>query len=92
MFSPADRVIIFLGAYFTEEAHRENQVLRNKAVLAALTPTPIHQRHLISGFEWLCGTRYLSLLPFFPVLLKYLYDEDLLDEDTIISWHTDYAR
>lgn len=89
---PADRVIIFVGAYFTETAHRDNLVAKYKAVLSALTPTAIHQRHLIAAMEWLCGTRYPSLLRYFPVLLKHLYDEDLLDEDTIISWHIDYVR
>lgn len=89
---PADRMVVVLGAFFTENAHRADEVAKYKALIAALTPTAIHQRHLICAMEWFCGTRCPSLLPFFPAMLKHLYDEDLLEEDTIVSWHTDYNR
>jgi translation initiation factor 5 len=47
---------------------------------------------VIAAIEWLCSTKYPSLLPYFPVLLKHLYDEDILDEDTILAWHADFSR
>ena len=89
---PADRDIVFLGGYFDENAVRDKQVEANLEVLKALTPSSIHQRHLICATEWLCATKYPALLSYFPVLLKHMYDEDLLDEDTILAWNDDALR
>ncbi len=89
---PADRIIIFLGAVFTEAAVSAKQVEANKAVLRALAATAIQQRHLIAAVEWLCGTRYPSLVKYFPVLLKQLLDEELVEEDTFFAWAGDFAR
>lgn len=89
---PADRFIVFLGGYFDENAVRDKQVETNLEALKALTHSSIHQRHLICSTEWLCATKHPSLQPYFPVLLKHMYDEDLLDEDTILSWNDDVLR
>ena len=89
---PADRILVVLGAYLNENAVRENQIAANLELLKALAPTSIHQRHLICASEWFCGTKYPSLLTFFPVFLKHMYDEDLLDEDTILAWNSDKLR
>jgi len=89
---PADRVLIFMGASFPESAISENFVSKHKDVLAALTTSPIQQRQLIAGVEWFCGTKFPVLLPKFPIMLKHLYDEELLEEETLLGWSTDYAR
>lgn len=89
---PSDRDIVFLGAYLDENAVRGKQVEANLAVLKALTPTSIHQRHLICATEWFCATKQPSLMSYFPVLLKHMYDEDLLDEETIFAWYGDSLR
>ena len=90
--SPADRIIIYIGTVFTEAAITENQVSKHKEILAALSPTPLQQRHLIASMEWFCGTKYPKLLKFFPVILKHLYDEDLVDEEVLLEWASDYTR
>ncbi len=41
--------------------------------------------HLISCIEWVCAVRTPSLHASFPVLLKHLYDADILTEDAILA-------
>jgi translation initiation factor 5 len=89
---PADRIIIFLGAAFTDAALTAGEILKNKLILAALAPSPIQQRHMIAAFEWFCGTKYTALTKFFPVALKQLLDEDLVEEDAFFTWHADLTR
>lgn len=88
----ADRVIIFLGAVFTENMITLKEVEKNASVLKALAGTHIQQRHLIAAFEWLFGTKYPSKVKFFPMALKQLMDEDLVEEDVFLEWAADYAR
>jgi len=45
-----------------------------------------HQKSLLGGIERLIGISFPSLVPKVPVILKLLYDEDLLDEDVILKW------
>jgi translation initiation factor 5 len=40
------------------------------------------ERHIISALEAFCVEKTKN----FPVLLKQLYDEDALDEETILEW------
>lgn len=90
---PADRIIIFLGAVFTEDAVSENLIAKHATTLKALAPTDIQQRHLIAAFEWLCGSRYPDkLLRYFPALLKELFDEELVEEETFLIWASDLTR
>lgn len=89
---PVDRVLIFMGAVFTPQALARNEVAMHKAVLSALAPSAHQQRHLISGAEWFCGTRCTELSRKFPVLLKLLYDEDLVEEEVFYEWEEDRVR
>ncbi len=68
--------------------------MAHKPVLRLLCPigATIQQRHVIAAFEWFCGTKYPALLKFFPVILKQLLDEEIVDEDTFLVWSADYAR
>jgi translation initiation factor 5 len=89
---PSDRIVIFLGSNFSATAVTENAIEKNKAVLAALAPSEIQQRQLIAACEWFCGSKYPELQRYFPVMLKQLYDADLVEEDVFYSWATDYSR
>jgi translation initiation factor 5 len=89
---PADRIIIYLGAVFTENMVAEKEVEKHADVLRALAASAIQQRHLIAAFEWLCGTRYPSRIKYFPILLKQLLDEELVEEDTFLAWAADFTR
>lgn len=87
---PADRMIIYIGAVFTESAATSNETNMHIDTLQALTSEKIQQRHFIGALEWFCGTHMkTSLKKYFPVLLKHAYDADLLDEDIILQWSQD---
>jgi hypothetical protein len=49
---PADRIIIYLGAVFSEEMIPASQIITHKAFLATLAPTSIQQRHLIGNISF----------------------------------------
>ncbi len=89
---PADRIIIYLGTTFTPTAIADNLMEKNKTILHALAPSEIQQRHLIAATEWFCGCKQPHLLRMFPIMLKQMYDADLVDEDVFYAWATDYAR
>jgi translation initiation factor 5 len=89
---PADRIIIFLGSRFTADMLSQKQVEAHAAVLKALGASSIQQRHLIAGFEWLCGTKFPAQVKFFPILLKQLLDEELVEEDVFLAWAADFTR
>ncbi|KAG5285183.1 hypothetical protein AALO_G00000480 [Alosa alosa] len=44
------------------------------------------QRYLLGGVECVVKLHQTQLLPRVPVILKDLYDNDLLDEDVILAW------
>ena len=44
------------------------------------------QKYLLGGFECLVKLFQTQLLPRVPVILKDLYDADLLEEDVILAW------
>ena len=89
---PADRIIIYLGTVFTDQAVVDVEVVKHKEILASLAPSTIQQRHLIAAFEWFCGKKYPSLMKFFPVILKQLFDEELVEEDVFFEWAADLTR
>ena len=50
---------------------------------------PKSQKYLLGGFEQLVGVKYKeSLLAKVPLILKALYDLDIIDEEVIIDWGT----
>uniref|UniRef100_A0A8C2GJS8 Eukaryotic translation initiation factor 5 n=1 Tax=Cyprinus carpio TaxID=7962 RepID=A0A8C2GJS8_CYPCA len=44
------------------------------------------QKYLLGGFECLVKLHQSQLLPRVPIILKALYDADLLEEDVILTW------
>jgi translation initiation factor 5 len=89
---PADRIIIFLGSVFTEDAVTANHVELHNEYLKALAPTEIQQRHLIAGFEWLCGSKFPQFNRLFSKVLMQLYEAEVVEEDTFLAWAADTTR
>lgn len=103
---PADRLIIFIGVVFPLDCIADTSVVKYKEILNHFIPKKdaIQQRQLISAIEWLIGVRNQSPsatstggtsptpIRFFPVLLKQLYDEDLLEEEVLFEWFHDSLR
>ena len=47
------------------------------------------QRRVIGALEAVCAARRPRLLPQFPILLKHLYDGDVIEEPAILEWAED---
>lgn len=86
------RPVIFLGAVFTENAIKESQVAKHRSILKAMAATVQQQRHVIAAFEWFCGVRFPTLTKLFPVLLKHLFDEDVVEEEAFMKWYAGLTR
>ena len=77
------KVHIFIQAAFTPQFFKNKEVEKYaKAVVAITNQNRIMERHLISALELLCAKKPKN----FPVFLKQLFDEDALDEITILDW------
>ena len=88
----ADRAIIFIGAVMTETVVSGKEIVKHAKVLEALGSSAIQQRHIIAAFEWFCGIKYPALTSKFPIVLKTLFDEEIVEEDVFLMWAADYAR
>lgn len=74
---------IFVAAAFTPQFFKNKEVQKHaKSVQAITNGNKIMERHLIGALEAFCIDKPKN----FPVLVKQLYDEDALDEDTILDW------
>jgi len=89
---PADRIIIFLGAVFTEEAITANEVESQAEMLKALAPSDIQQRHLLAAFEWFCGSKFAQFNRLFSKVLMQLYEAEIVEEDIFLAWAGDTTR
>jgi len=87
-----DKIHIFVRAAFTPDFYKKKQVVAHAPTLGAITQGKnVMGRHLISACEVLCADKPKN----FAVLIKQLFDEDVLEEDTIFEWagegRTDYT-
>ena len=83
-----ERIHVFLYSVITPNFFKEKQIEKNASIIRTITNDSIEmQRHMISAVEGLCVQQIQP--KFFPVLLKQLYDEDLLEEDIILEWAFD---
>jgi len=89
---PSDRVILYIGTVLTEKAHTEIESEEVSVVLAALGASVQQQRHVIAAFEWFYGTKHAAYSKLFPLALKTLYEEELVEEDVFLEWSVDYAK
>ncbi|KDO20176.1 hypothetical protein SPRG_14524 [Saprolegnia parasitica CBS 223.65] len=87
-----DRLAIFFGAAFTAQILAANEIAKYARVLEKLVDSERLQFQLIALTEHFCAVKVPALLHSFPVILKLLYDEDILAEDTILSWSVDETR
>jgi translation initiation factor 5 len=77
-----EKVSILVHAALAEFKPKE-EIPRFAPVLISLTQqNPIMERHLIAALEVLCVEKPKH----FPVVIKLLFDEDALQEETILAW------
>eukprot|EP00571_Detonula_confervacea_P017817 CAMPEP_0172298500 /NCGR_PEP_ID=MMETSP1058-20130122/1129_1 /TAXON_ID=83371 /ORGANISM="Detonula confervacea, Strain CCMP 353" /LENGTH=372 /DNA_ID=CAMNT_0013007775 /DNA_START=351 /DNA_END=1469 /DNA_ORIENTATION=- len=87
-----DKMQIFILAAFTTDFFKDKQVEKHAPTIAKITQgKTVMERHLISACEGLCANKPKN----FAVLIKQLFDEEVLEEDTIFEWagegRTDYT-
>jgi len=81
-----DRIQIFMSAAITDNCFKGKEIQKYAPIFDGLTQdNPIMQRHLIGAAEGHCAEKPKT----FPVMLKQLFDEDILDEDVILRWAYD---
>mmetsp|Transcript_26934 Transcript_26934/g.48983 ORF Transcript_26934/g.48983 Transcript_26934/m.48983 type:complete len:416 (-) Transcript_26934:185-1432(-) len=78
-----DKVHIFVQAAITTDFFKNKEIEMYAPILEKITNgNNIMERHLIAAMEVMCIANHKH----FPVLIKQLYDEDVLQEDTILEW------
>ncbi|EED95546.1 predicted protein [Thalassiosira pseudonana CCMP1335] len=87
-----DKIHIFVQSVFTPDFYKQKQVEKHAPAIAKITQGKnVMERHLIASFEGLCVDEPKK----FAVVLKQLFDEEVLEEDTILEWagegRTDYT-
>lgn len=81
-----DKIHILARAAITPQFFKTNDVEKYAPSFAAIANgNKIIERHLIATCELICK----DVPKNFPVLLKQLYDEDALEEETILEWAED---
>lgn len=78
-----DKVHILVQAALTDKCLKNKEIPRfAPAVIGITNKNKIMERHLIGALENLC----IDKPKIFPVMIKLLYDEDALQEETILEW------
>jgi translation initiation factor 5 len=81
-----DKVHILVRAAFTPSVFKNKEIEKFAPVVAGITNgNKIMERHLIAALEAFCVDKPKN----FPVMIKHLYDSDVLDEETILEWADD---
>jgi len=68
------------------------QLKARMSVIKEFTKNRKAQQGILVGIEELCGVREVSLLPSVPHILKALYDEDVLEEEVLLAWHSHKSK
>lgn len=83
-----ERIHIFMNSVMTSGFFKKKEIENYSPIIQKITNGSIEMlRHLISSVEELCVKQIQA--KYFPVILKQLYDEDILGEDLILEWAFD---
>jgi translation initiation factor 5 len=85
-----DKINIFLRAVITSSEDFKNKAIeKNAEIIEKITQkNPIMERHLVGAVEDICSGSILEP-KYFPVMLKQLFDEEILAEMVILEWAFD---
>lgn len=83
---PYQKIHIFIRAAMSPNFYKDHLVKKYAPIINKITlGNPIMERHLISALETICSEKSKN----FPVLLKQLFDEEVLQEKVILEWAYD---
>lgn len=78
-----DKIHIFIRAAITPQFFKAKEIEKYAPAAAKISNgNKIIERHLIASLELLCMDKPKN----FPVMIKQFYDEDALEEETILEW------
>lgn len=78
-----DKVHILVQAAISPQFFKNKEIEKFAPAIVGITNgNKIMERHLIAALEALCVDKPKN----FPVMIKLFYDEDALDEETILEW------
>jgi len=81
-----EKIHIFVRSVITRNYFKKQEIKKYAPIIRKITQgNPIIERHLIGAIEGICAEKPKN----FPVMIKQLFDEDALDEDTILEWAYD---
>ncbi|CBN75025.1 conserved unknown protein [Ectocarpus siliculosus] len=87
------RIHLFVAASFaTADKVTKDDIESRAAMFDMLKSRPDDQRHIIGAFELLCQVHRPNLVGFFPVILKHLYDSDIVEEEAMLMWAGEQGR
>ncbi len=77
------KIHMFIRASINSHFFKEKQIEKFAPVINLITQSnPIMERHLIGAIEGVCSGKPKH----FPVMIKLLFDEEVLDEGVILEW------
>lgn len=71
---------------FTKDMLENKEVEKFSPLIRNFTKTERAQKAFLGGVERLVGIKIISLLPRVSLIFKELYDHDIVDESTFLSW------
>jgi translation initiation factor 5 len=78
-----EKIKILVRAAITPQFFKNKDIAKYAPAITKIScGNKIIERHLIASLEFLCLDKPKN----FPVMIKQLYDEDALDEETILEW------
>ena len=81
-----DKIHIFVRAAMTPQFFKKKEIEKYAPVVQKIANgNKIIERHLIASLEYMCMDKPKN----FPVMIKQFYDEDVLQEETILEWADD---
>lgn len=83
---PDKACVVLAQVLFDGDVLAKNQVAKRAGLLRKFCKNEKAQKGLLGGIERLVGVSHKDLLPKVPMILKALYDTDLVDEETFLSW------
>lgn len=87
------RIHLYVAAAFaTADKVSLDDISSRAAMFSLLKSRPADQRHIIGAFELLCQVHRPQLMAFFPVILKHLYDSDIVEEEAMLMWAGEQGR
>ncbi|CAM9584602.1 unnamed protein product [Scytosiphon promiscuus] len=93
------RIHLYVAASFaTADKVTKEDIESRAAMFKMLRSRQEDQRHIIGAFELLCQASWPemvhrpNLIGFFPVILKHLYDSDIVEEEAMLMWAGEQGR